>query len=404
MESLRILIVTSKFPRFVNDPQPPFVFYFARELVKLGHKVAVVAPHAAGAKKHEFMDGIEIFRHQYFVPASWQCLSYGPGIPTNINKSVFAAFQMPFFILSQILLARSVVKKFRPDVVHAHWGFPQGLSARFTGVPYFINFYGGELFMARKFRLMWLLDYVVNHSRRSFTVTDYYVQLMHEMGIRGDIGAIPLGVDVSTFHPDVKGSDELRQRFCSRNELMVLFVGRLVERKGCNYLVEAFADVVKEVPNAKLVVVGGGPMDSLLRKMASGLGIAGRVVFCGEITNSELPAYYCAADIFVLPSIIDRHGDREGQGVVYIEAMACKTPVIGTNTGGIPYVISRDVGVMVEEKNSKELASAIIRLLKDSVLRKSMGEKAYKRVMSRFTWAKIAQEYVDVFRDCVVKR
>lgn len=406
---MRILIITSKFPRFARDAQPPFVFYFAKELVKLGHEVFAVAPHDKGAKTEEVLEGVKIFRFRYF-PEAWQKLSYGPGIPTNITKSLFSAIQMPFFILSEIMKSWSVARKVKADIVHAHWGFPQGLAARFTGLPYVINFYGGELFMARKFKLMWLINFAVNGSCRSFTVTKYYVDIMKDYGIKKPIGAIPLGVDVKTFYPNVKGWKEVRNKFCGKDELMVLFVGRLVERKGPNYLVEAFRKVAAAVPKAKLVVVGGGPMESALKQQAEELGIQGKVIFTGEITNTELPKYYCAADIFVLPSIIDRHGDREGQGVVYLEAMACKTPVIGTESGGIPDVIKEGTGLMVKvEKsglvyapNPGQLADTIIKLLKSSKLRKSMGEKAYKHVLNRFTWEKIAQQYVEVFRDCLM--
>lgn len=395
---MKILIVTSKFPRFANDPQPPFVFYFAKELVKLGHEVEAVAPHDKGAKDEEVLEGIRIRRFRYFFPESLQRLSYGPGIPTNITKSLFAVLQMPFFIIAEILATRRAARKFRPDVIHAHWGFPQGLAARFAGVPYFINFYGGEFAMARKFRLMWLLKGIVSRSAGSFTVTNYYVNLMRSSGLNLSTTPIPLGVDTFKFRPGVKGSEEIRRKFCRSNELMVLFVGRLVERKGPDYLVSAFRKVALEVPNARLVMVGGGPMEASLKKQAEQLGISGKIAFCGEIPNAELPKYYCAADIFVLPSIIDRHGDMEGQGVVYAEAMACKIPVIGTDTGGIPDVISRDVGLLVKEKDPEDLANGIIKLLKDSKLRKSMGEKAYKLVQERFSWDRIAEVYVRIFK------
>ncbi len=395
---MRILIITSKFPRFPNDPQPPFVFYYARELVRLGHEVAVVAPHDRSCRREEVMEGIKIFRYQYFIPESAQKLSYGPGIPANVHKSLFSMFQMPFFIVSQILKSRAVSKRFRPDVVHAHWGFPQGLSAKFTGRPYYVNFYGGEMFLAKKFRMVWMLDYIVKHSKKSFTVTNFYLQLLRQFGFRQDLEIIPLGVNVDNFKPKSEGYREVRKRFCKRGELLVLFVGRLVEKKGANYLVEAFAKVARQVPKARLVIVGTGPMESGLKAQAKTLGLGDRIVFEGEISNSNLPAYYSAADVFVLPSVVDRHGDREGQGVVYLEAMACKIPVIGTKTGGIPDVVNPDVGILVEEKDSSQLAEAIVRLLKNSKLRKSMGEKAYKHVHSHFTWSYIAGKYVDIFR------
>ncbi len=409
---LKILIITSKFPRFENDPQPPFVFCFAKELVKMGHEVYAVAPHDRGARKEEVLEGVRIFRFRYFFPASLQRLSYGPGIPVNIHKSLLAAFQMPFFILSEILMAKKVAKKFRPDVVHAHWAFPQGLAAKFTGVPYFINFYGGEFFMAKKFKLVWLLKYVVDSSSASFTLTNYYVRLMQQAGLNLSSTPIPLGVDTSNFRPGVSGSADVRKKFCRKNELMVLFVGRLVERKGPDFLLSAFRRVAMAVPNSKLVIVGGGPLNHGLEKQARKLRLSEKVIFAGEIPNAELPKYYCAADVFVLPSIVDRNGDMEGQGVVYAEAMACKTPVIGTKTGGIPDVISHgEVGLLIPlekehgwtEKDAGSLADGMIRLLEDSKLRKAMGENAYKLVQKRFSWDRIAAEYVRIFSDGVKK-
>ena len=402
MKPLRVLLVTSKFPRFADDPQPSFVYYFARELVKLGHEVAVVAPHASGAKKSDMLGGIRIHRFRYFIPSSMQKLSYGPGIPANIRKSLFAAAQMPFFILSQILLTKKVAKAMQPDIVHAHWGFPQGLAARFTGLPYMVTLYGGEMFLARKFHMVRALDYIIRGSCATVTVTDVYVKLLRDFGVKGKVGILPLGVDTWTFRPNLPGAAAVKRKFCKDGELMVLCVGRLVEKKGINYLVEAFADVAKSVPNSRLVIVGSGPMDSYLKDLARKLGIHSKVSFCGEISHKDLPKYYCAADLFVLPSIIDKHGDREGQGVVYLEAMASKVPVIGTNTGGIPDVItSRDVGLLVPEKNSRALAAAIIKLLQNRKLRERMGEKAYEHALRRFSWRHIAEEYVKMYRKCI---
>ncbi len=401
MESLKVLLITSKFARFINDPQPPFVYDLAVELDKLGHEVHVVAPHDKGSKKSEKLNGINVFRFQYFYPASMQRLSYGPGIPANINRSIFSQFQMPFFSVSEISLARKISKKISPDVVHAHWGFPQGLAAKYTGKPYIVTFYGGETFLARRFRMIGILNNIIRHSCRSFALSTGLRDIMHEFGVEGSVDVMPLGVDVKKFRPKVQGFEGIKKRFCPNNELMVLCVGRLVEKKGINYLIEAFSKVLEEIPESRLVIVGSGPMDSYLKKLALNIGISKNVFFCGEIPHSDLPKYYSACDLFVLPSIIDKTGDRETQGVVYIEAMASKVPVIGTNTGGIPDVITDGVGIMVQEKDPDELAETMVRLLADKKLRSVMGEKAYKHVQKSFTWGSIAKKYSDAYRSCL---
>ncbi|MBI2134218.1 glycosyltransferase [Candidatus Woesearchaeota archaeon] len=397
METMRLLFITSKFARFINDPQPPFVYDLAVELVGLGHEVHVVAPHDQGSKKRELMNGINVYRFQYFLPASLQRLSYGPGIPANINRSIFAQFQMPFFATAEIGLARKISRQVNPDVVHAHWGFPQGLAARYTKKPYVVTFYGGETFLARRFRMIGILSGIVSHSCRSFALSTGLRDIMHEFGVKGNVEIMPLGVDTLKFKPKADGFGEIKDRF--KGDMIVLCVARLVEKKGINYLIEAFERVLKKVPDSRLLIIGTGPMEAYLRRLASNLG--DRVVFCGEIPHSELPKYYAAADLFVLPSIIDKTGDRETQGVVYLEAMASRVPVIGTNTGGIPDVIRDGVGVMVDEKDSVVLASEISRLLIDGKLRKSMGEKAFKHVLGSFSWKKIAERYVDAYRSCL---
>ncbi len=401
MESLKVLLITSKFARFANDPQPPFVYDLAVELQKMGHEVHVVAPHDKGCKKNEVLNGINVYRFQYFYPASMQRLSYGPGIPANINRSIFAQVQMPFFSVSEIRLAGKVSKKVNPDVVHAHWGFPQGLAAKYTKKPYVVTFYGGETFLAKRFRMIGVLNSIIRNSCRSFALSSGLREIMQEFGVEGNVEVMPLGVDMQKFSPKISGYDKVRKKFCGKNEMMILCVGRLVEKKGINYLIEAFSKVVSEVPGARLVIVGSGPMDSYLRKLAAHLEVGKNVFFCGEIPHSELPKYYAASDLFVLPSIIDKTGDRETQGVVYLEAMASKIPVIGTNTGGIPDVIKEGTGMMVKQKEPDELASAMIKLLKNSELRYSFGEKAYKHVQKNFTWKSIAKKYVEAYRSCL---
>lgn len=399
MEKLKILFITSKFPRYLEDTQPRFVYNLAEALKDLGHEIHVVAPHDKGAKKEEVMNDIHIYRFQYFYPASFQRVSYGPGIPQNVNTGLIAKMQMPFFALSEISRAKKISKKVNPDIVHAHWALPQGMAARATKKPYVVTLYGGDVFLAKKFGLTGFLDKVLMEAGRAVTITTGLRDVIREAGVKTALAIIPAGIKMEEFRSETKGYKEIRKKLCREDELIVFFVGRFVEKKGISYLIEAFARVIKEVPKAKLVLGGEGPLAEEMKELAKWLKIDNKVVFTGRISIEDLPKYYCAADIFVAPSIIDKYGDRETQGVVFLEAMASKKPVIGTSTGGIPDVISnKEVGILVPEKNSEKLADEIIKLLKNKKLREKYAEKGYEHVKKNFTWQKIARDYVKVYR------
>ncbi len=396
MESFRILMVTSKFPRFAGDTQPGFVYEFVNAIRKLGNDVAVVAPHDKLAKKFEVMNEAMVYRFQYFWPAAKQKVSYGPGIPANVQGSFLTKLQFPIFAASEILLTRKVAKKFRPDFVHAHWALPQGLAAKLTGRPYFVTMYGGDVFMSKKFKLIKLLDYAIKKSRKTFVITRGMEQVMREYGVKSPVEILPVGLDVSKFYPNYPGSQEIKDRY----GLNVFFVGRHVEKKGIKYLIEAFARVAKEVPDCTLLIGGTGPLTEGLKALAKGLGLESSVFFLGNVSVADLPKYYAAADLFVAPSVIDRIGDRETQGVVFLEAMASKTAVIGTNTGGIPDVISgSEVGVLVPEKDSEALAKEMIGLLTNKALRYKYAEAGYNHVHKNFTWDAIAKKYIEAYRN-----
>lgn len=392
---MNILILTSKFPRYANDPQPGFVYYLAKEYLKQGNKVSVIAPYHSGSRAKENFEGIDVYRFRYFFPAKLQRFAYGAGIPANIKASFLAKIQAPFFMASQIFSTFFISRKIKPDIIHVNWAFPQGLAAYLSGYPYIMTIYGGEVFLTKRFHLVKLMDFLINKSMKSFSITKGLLDAMREIGFKSKkIGVIPLGVDTNKFHPNANGCKEIRKRF-SANPL-ILNVGRLVEKKGQIYLIRAFKGIAKEFKNAKLLIIGDGYLRERLEREAKSLNLEKNILFLGEIGHQELPKYYCASDIFVLPSIIDSTGDRETQGVVLAEAMACKCPVIATDTGGIPDVVSsRDIGILVPQKDSKKLAEGMIKLIRNKKLREGYAENAYHHVINQFNWKDIAKRYIN---------
>ena len=168
----------------------------------------------------------------------------------------------------------------------------------------------------------------------------------------------------------------------------VLFVGRLVRRKGVDDLLHAFAEVRSRIADAKLVIVGDGPERENLERMVAELGLSGAVRFTGMLRGERLHEEYENCDVFVLPSkAVQEDAASEGLGLTLIEAAMHGKPLVGTTHGGIPEVIQDGVnGLLVPPNDSHLLAEALTRLVKDKELARKMGENSLKSAQSLYTW------------------
>ena len=158
--------------------------------------------------------------------------------------------------------------------------------------------------------------------------------------------------------------------------------------------------MTKRFPETILLIAGDGPEKNKIKKQISELDINKNVIFAGKISNKDLPPYYATADVFVGPSIITKKGDTEGLGVVFLEALASGTCVIGSNVGGIPDIIKNNkTGLLVKEKNSKELGEAIIKVLSDAKLRFKLAKQGHNYVKDRFSWKNVSKKFNGIIRE-----
>ncbi|MCI0386551.1 glycosyltransferase family 4 protein [Streptomyces sp. CNQ085] len=207
---------------------------------------------------------------------------------------------------------------------------------------------------------------------------------------------LPPGVDEKTFHPG-SGGDAVRERLGLAGRPVVVCVSRLVPRKGQDTLIRAMPRILAEVPEAVLLVVGGGPYEGALRRLARETGVAGSVRFTGAVPWEELPAHYGAGDVFAMPCRTRRGGlDVEGLGIVYLEASATGLPVVAGDSGGAPdAVLDGETGWVVRGgapggEAAEETADRIVNLLKDPALRRRMGERGRQWVEERWRWDLLA--------------
>jgi glycosyltransferase involved in cell wall biosynthesis len=385
-----VLVLTSTFPRWKGDVDPPFVHELVRRLTD-SFDIHVVAPHAPGSKRREILDGVHVHRFRY-GHARWEHLAYHGGILANIKRSPVLCGLVPLFLAAQLLAAIHLLIRQPIQLIHAHWIFPQGMIAllaraiRRSRARVLCTSHGGDLYGLKGAVFSRVTKMVAN-------ACDHLTVVSHSM--RGDL--IKLGVESRKVSVIPMGVD-LRRRFVppsvpSRVESL-LFVGRLVEKKGLRYLLAAMPEILKRFPQAHLTVAGDGPNRLELEKLASDLGLSERVRFLGALKNEELPAVYQRAGVVVFPSMISDDGDREGFGLVLVEALGCGCACVVTDLPAMMDIVQDGkTAIVVRQKNSDEIAAAVIRLLTNPGLRSAMAREGRRQVLESFDWQAIVPKY-----------
>ena len=211
------------------------------------------------------------------------------------------------------------------------------------------------------------------------------------------IRIVPNGVDIQKFKPS-KNQTIIKRQFGVNNRPCVLFVGRLIPRKGLLFLVQAAKQIAKEEEQTIFVIAGDGPQRSQLIYNLEKNRILKNFIFLGDVKDEILPLIYNCADIFVFPSI------QEGQGIALLEAQATSKPVITFNTGGVrEAIINQETGLLVKP-NSNELANAILKLLKNEELRNKMGKKGREFVSKYFSWDNNAKKLLEIYKEANLMR
>ena len=401
MKKGNILVVATTFPRWKNDTEPNFVFVLSRLLSGYGHKVTALAPHFHRAKKYEVIDNVKIRRFSYFIPYKLQKLCYEGGIFGNLKKYRIAVFQLPLLVAFEFLSMARLIRKEKIDVIHAHWTVPQGFLAylckKLFKTRYIVTAHAGDIFPLKS-KFFRFLSYLAIRNSDFCTANSTFTKNELKKILKGkEIQVIPMGVDLGLFSQK-NNNPSLRKKLSLKGSF-ILSVGRLVEKKGISYLINAMGEVVKKFPAAKLVVVGDGPEKSNLESLTKKLNLNDNIIFTGKIENKYLPQFYATADLFVGPSIVTKSGDTEGLGVVFLEALASGTCVIGSDVGGIPDIIKHNrTGILVKQKYPRQLAEVIIKLLSNEKLRKNLAINGQKYVRQNYSWELIGKKFNELMQ------
>jgi len=389
--------LTTTFP-FQGETDPGgHILKKIQHLVKLGLEIDVLAPHYPNAVHHEAVDGINIYRLQYMWPARWQVLCYGAGIQTNLKNNFWAKFQLPIFVLVMFLHTLRIARK--ADIIHAHWslaGLAGVLAGKVLDKPVVLMMHHAEVKMTGA---SFLIKFVLEHVDYVLCNSSFTRSKVLEISRPKGCDVVFIGVDTEQFQPNIDLTPFYeREPDTPRDIPLVLAFGRFIELKGFEYLVEAIA-LLDQDPAPYLMLGGHGPFQEQLQRQVRDRGITDRVKFLGYVPNELTPLYYSAADVVVVPSIIDRRGETEGLGIISLEALACGTPCVASNVGGIPDVIVDGVnGYLVEPKNPQLLAKRIKQLTVNDNLLQDMGIKGRQFVEKNFSWQGKVREILNIYQ------
>ena len=453
----RILVTTTTFPSFLkNDATPPFVYELSKRLAKKKDlEIIVSTPYVKNSKEYEEKNNLKIYRYKYGFTA----LRDGAILP-NIKKNKLLIFQIPFFILFSFLNIVKLIRKEKIDIIHAHWIIPQGFLTvlykkifRRKDLKIICTVHGGDIFSLRG-RLMtkikkWTLSnadeitvvsneikkevkriFVISTGANEVRVSEveksastpflflknnfrnlfYPLTDSSTRSYRRSVGMTkikrgltnlklaPMGVDENVFKPD-KYDKNIKKKYIITG-LFLLFVGRLVEKKGVRYAIAAMPAVLQKYPDAKFIIIGEGPLENNLKKQVKKLNLENNIIFVGGVSNRELPKYYATANIFLGPSVTAKNGDSEGFGLTFVEALLCKCCVISSDLKAISDIIKNEkTGIQIDVKNTELFADKIIELIEDENKRKKLAEDGHEFVKERFTWDVAVERYYDLIRN-----
>lgn len=353
------------------------VLNLSKGLVKNGHEVTVYTSLVKGAKVNEIYEGISIRRVKPFKTL------YTTPITPKLKKNIIQESH---------------------EVIHAH--FPPPLASYYafkaskkTKTPFVLTYHCDlELqgFPGKVIKAIYRItlgNSTLKNSDRIIVTTRTYAATSRDLW-KFEPCVIPNAIDPTIFNPDIEKGQIMENHRLDESKI-ILYVGRLRYHKGLEYLIESAQYTEK---NVKYLIVGGGEFKSKLKNLVHKRKLENRVIFAGEVPNSELPKYYAACDIFVLPSI----SRLEAFGIVGLEAMASGKPVIISDIPGVREVINDGVeGLLVEPMNAKDLAEKITQLLSDADLRKKMGENGRRKVNEDFTWDKVVRQVEEVYSEVV---
>jgi glycosyltransferase involved in cell wall biosynthesis len=405
-QTMNITILTSSYPRFPADGIASFIKSLAEALAAMKHGVLVLAPYDPAAR--DVAGPVRIRRFRYIIPDRLAIIGHGRSLKADVElKGPARLLIVPWLLVAAAQLVRAI-RRHHADLIYAQWVLPSGFAAaivaRLTGVPLVIHLHGSDVYVAERYPVFRFL------ARWSFSQAEAVIACSDDLrnrSIRLGLSphksqVIPYGVDTARYRPG-EGDKELRARLGIPGESpLIMAMGRLVHKKGFEFLLRAAPQVLAAFPKTHFLIAGEGDLVHQLVRLADELEIGDHVVFAGHIPWHENHRYLQLADVFAVPSIVDEYGNVDGLPNVLLEGMSTGLSIVASSVAGIPLVISSEEnGLLVPEKDTVALAEAIIRLLGSPELRHALGRTARQTVISQHDWSMTASLVSRVLADAI---
>lgn len=381
---MRVLFLAHSYPRFATDPVGSFVLRLAVALRDSGMEVRVIAPSAEGLAGREEYEGIVVDRFRY-APRSLETLAYSGTMRDQVRSSWASRLALAGFLGADLWKAFRSRRDFRADLVHAHWFFPSGLigtwMAGWWRVPLVTTLHGSDISVARSSAIAArMFRRVMTQSRTVTTVSSWLAAETRALVPEAHPVVAPMPIKPDLFHPGG-----------SREPARLLFVGKLNQQKGIEYLLRALAVMRSHAMVDVIVGVGSAPED--IGSLAQSLGVADRLHWLPLLPQGKLAEYYRSCTALVMPSV------DEGLGLVAAEALLCETPVIAFASGGLTDLIrDGETGVLVPTGDVTALARAIDDMLSRPDRGAALGVAGRRATLAAFGPQAVAARYAALYR------
>jgi len=396
---LKICSLATTYPESVTSTKPKFVHVLNKEMAKLGVNIKVIVPHTKNSLRTQTMESVLIRRFKY-LPENYELNERS--IPDEMKRSKLGRVKVALMVCIFFIFTYFECLKEKPDIIHGHWAFPGGYIAyivsKLVGSKCVISVHGAEtpLLKKSKFILKKTID-SLNKSHAVIVNSDYTKNEYKKLGVKEDkMTRINPSPNFVQHTQDKELLKKFRRRFVTDDSKIVLFVGRLVERKGVEYLIKAIPKI--KATQVHVIIAGGGWLMNDLKELVTSLGLDNKVSFFGPPTNEELGYLHDISDVFVVPSIVDSMGETEGLGLVIPEVMESGLPVIATAVGGIVDVVkNNENGILINQKDSDAIAEAVDKILSNKDFAGKLIQNS-KKTVNEFLPSLIAKKHLEIFQ------
>jgi len=396
---MKILIHSHLYPNNIDPTFGTFVYYYSKALCELNHQVTVVAPIPwvlPGIKKSHpwyryknvelfFQDGpLKIYHPRFF----------------SIPKRKLFYLRGDIMFLSAKKFYLNLLKNEKFDIIHCHVALPDGrvgsILSKIFNIPYGVTIHGADFYLSAKenYKNLALIKKVLEGADFVGLVSQTLKNQMLKFNINPKsqtTKTIYNGIYIPGYLPEVDWPDR------QNDVIRLLSVGHAIRRKGYDYVIRALATLLNNYDGILYYIIGDGDDLNYFKKVAEESRVKNHVIFLGRKSNAEVLSYMKKADIFILPSW------DEAFGIVYIEAMAMKLPIIGVKNEGISEIIKDGYnGFLVSAKSEKEISKVLSKLITDPKLRSKIGQAGYDTVKDVFTWRENAKFYEMLYNQAIV--